>query len=190
MVRKPICHLPCGISMENELNTKIEPTRSVTAQAPTFGTCHLIRKLTLDLELWLGNSHCDGRDSADDIGIPRIADVARLPARMRRRQKYKSVPADFAPARDITISKFDEIDRAFEFIPPPFALNFRLLRIDLHKRFVAKLQGRVRLAHRVASLHGVGQTRRVRRQTGERRSCARGGRTALPRVQGRPRERR
>ncbi len=49
-----------------------------------------------------------------------------------------------------------------------------------------KWQGRVRLAHRVASLHRLGQTRGVRRRAGERRPRSDRGRTALSRVQERP----
>jgi hypothetical protein len=54
---------------------------------------------------------------------------------------------------------------------------------------VEKLEGRLRLAHRMASLHGMGQARRVCGYAGKRRTRSDRGRTALSRVQERSRER-
>jgi hypothetical protein len=83
-----------------------------------------------------------------------------------RAGNQNQVPAiEFAPATYVAISQFNEINGPVKLVlPTAGGLDLFLAGINLHKRQLEKQQGRVRLANRVASLHCVGQTRRVRRQ--------------------------
>ena len=82
--------------------------------------------------LRLGEAHGHARDPADDIRLSRIRKPANLASRVGIGNRQQMTFADFAPAANILIPQFDEVDRTLVLVGPFDGKYLSLIPVNLH----------------------------------------------------------